>query len=368
MKKKKIFIVCGRLSYGGAERVAVVLANGFAQRGHDVTVVANLYDDKTYKLDARIRQLNLVPTNDNKLKKWGGAPFLLRRHLKKHCPDVIIGIMWTCSFVSYVASLGLHIPVIATEHDSFERPASAPFTALDKFSKFVLNKIYRCVTVLTEADKKVIGNRIKNVVVMPNPLSTVPTDSIEGKQKQLIAAGRLESWHVKGFDILIKAWGKIASAYPEWILKIAGYGTPQEIANIENMMQENDVSNRVELLGFRNDIQDIFRQSEVFVLSSRYEGFGLVLIEAMSQGCACVACDYKGRQSEIITNASVGVVCAPEDVDALAEAMKHVLDDGDNRKRMQQNAIERSKYYLLDPTIDRWESLLNNVLNNNTSN
>jgi len=362
MEKKKIFIICNRLGYGGAERVAVLLANGLTQRGHQLIIVSKLSSKQTYETDKHIKLVNIFEQEGGKYSRWISASRQLRKILKQERPDVIIGIMEIHSLLAKIASIGLGIPIIATMHNTFERPDSQKMSKLEYFLKFYVNKLFSQVTVLTEADKKVIGNRLKHVVVMPNPLSTEPTTSIEGKKKQIIAVGRLD-WHYKGFDILLKAWGKIANTYPEWTLKIAGDGSSQEFADIENMMKENNVTNRAELLGFRNDIKDLFRQSEVFILSSRYEGFGLVLIEAMSQGCACVACDYKGRQSEIITNASEGVVCPPEDVDALAEAMKRVLDDADYRKTLQQNAIERSKYYSLENTIDRWENLIEKVTN-----
>ena len=96
-------------------------------------------------------------------------------------------------------------------------------------------------------------------------------------------------------------------------------------------------------------------------MSSRYEGFGMVLIEAMSQGCACIACDYKGRQSEIIQNDSQGIICPVEDVDSLASAIERMILDKSYREKCQYNAIERSKFYSLDNTMDRWETIINNI-------
>ena len=98
-------------------------------------------------------------------------------------------------------------------------------------------------------------------------------------------------------------------------------------------------------------------------MSSRYEGFGLVLIEAMSQGCACIACDYKGRQCEIIQNDSQGLCCEPDDVDALAEAMRKMITDDEYRESIRNNAVERSKYYSLDNIMGKWEDLLSKVVN-----
>ena len=93
----KICIVCPRLCHGGAERVAVSLANGFVARGHEVIFFADLYEEQTFVLDESIHVQNLVPQTKNKFKKWMGAVRLLRKQLKKDKPDVIIGIMSLCS-------------------------------------------------------------------------------------------------------------------------------------------------------------------------------------------------------------------------------------------------------------------------------
>ena len=117
----KICIVCPRLCHGGAERVAVSLANGFVERGHEVTFYADLYEEQTYVLNDVVKVQNLVPQTNNKLKKWGNAIRILRKQLKKDNPDVMIGIMSLCSLLGFIATVGLGIPVIETIHSSLEK-------------------------------------------------------------------------------------------------------------------------------------------------------------------------------------------------------------------------------------------------------
>lgn len=394
----KICIVCGRLCYGGAERVAVMWANGFHHRGHEVMVVTNLNDPITYSLDGGIKVRQLTGPNGNKLKKWAYSVPNLRRYIKEFTPDVVIGVLSTCSLVAWMATRGLGIPVIATEHDSFERPQSAPMSRWERFTKFILNRLYRRVTVLTEADYRVIGKRLSNVTVMPNPLALSPIDTIPQKQRVILAAGRVDVWHCKGFDVLMRSLsssvvsedmnGKPASLASlmrrgGWKLQIAGVW--REDSSKEYLLgiaREHGVDDLVEFLGFVDDMQSLYQRSSVFVLSSRYEGFGLVLIEAMSQGCAPVACDYKGRQREIINPSSVlpqgeeehsdavsefcvcdnGILCEPDNADQLAAAIARMISDDKYRMSVQQNAISRSRYYSIENTIDRWEQLLNNLI------
>jgi len=372
-------ILQARLCYGGAERVGVALANGFAKRGNSVTMVANLFEPQTYQLDENIVLKNLVATNKNKLKKWLSSFLFVRKYLKEIRPDVIIGIMGTTALVARISSLGLGIPVIMTEHWAFEMPPEHPFSVKEYFFKFYANKIYRSVTVLTEADKKVIGKKLKNVVVMPNPLTLEPANGVPKKKKVILAAGRLTAWEVKGFDVLIKAWGTIAKKYPDWTLQIAGQGEKDDEQRLLDWAAGCEVGKQFKLLGFCNNVKDLYSESEIFVLSSRYEGFGLVLIEAMSQGCACVACDYKGRQAEILSPSGDerrktkdeksgievtenGILCEPDNVDALAEGIEKMICDEEYRRNAQWNAIKRSKYYSLENTMDRLESMLNKIL------
>ena len=423
----KIIVVVSRLSYGGAERVAVLWANCLVKRGYEVFLVSNLQDDRTYQVDKRVKLCNLFAYSQNKVKKWGSAIINIRKIAKKERPDVIIGVMKTCSLVAKMGTIGMNIPIIMTEHNSFERPASAPLPKNDYFFKYYVNRLYHHVTVLTTPDKEFIGNRLHRVSVLPNPLLLPPVEEIPSKERIVLAAGRLDDWHCKGFDVLIKAFSKLVqglrfkvqgSLQPSseelivnserWKLQIAGTGSEESLNYLKGLCKEYGVEEYVEFLGFQKDIEKLYQKASIFVLSSRYEGFGLVLIEAMSQGCACIACDYKGRQKEILRSLTpnpspkgegelptegsgaaepetrnskletrntetetrnshveaceTGILCEPDDVDALAEAIRKMMTDDDYRESVRMKAVERSKFYSLENTTQRWEKLLHTIV------
>ena len=387
----KISIVCPRLCHGGAERVAVSLANGFVGRGHEVMFYADLYEEQTFVLADTVHVMNLVPQTKNKIKKWGGAIRILRKQLENDKPDVIIGIMSLCSVVAKLASIGMGIPVVATEHNAFERPDEVGFSIWERLYKFHLTRVFDVLTVLTEADRSILGGRRKNVLVMPNPLIFVPVEVISSKDKVILAAGRVDNWHVKGFDVLIRAWGRVNEQLiidngklflngEPWKLVIAGvWRNPETRTFLDGIAKECGVLDKIEYIGFVEDMQKLYAESSIFVLSSRYEGFGLVLIEAMSQGCACIACDYKGRQREILNPANqsletrnlnletrnrkfetcdTGILCEPDDVESLAAGIQKMIEDDKYRESVRPKAIERSKYYSIENTMNRWEELL----------
>lgn len=425
----KICIVCPRLCHGGAERVAVSLANGFVTHGHQVSFFTDLFEERTYLLDTSVKVYGLVSVSKPKMKKWWSSIWILHHYLKKEKPNILIGIMPLCSIISRIAAVRTGIPVIATEHNSYERPDSAPMPFMSRLYKFLVCKYFKKVTVLTNADKKIIGNRLRNTVVMENPLALDPIGIQSPRKKTILASGRVDNWHYKGFDVLIRAFGKLneSSKATEsrstfnsndiafkiesegWKLVIAGvWRSPKTRSYLDGIAKECGVMDKIEYTGFVEDMQTLYAESSIFVLSSRYEAFGLVLIEAMSQGCACIACDYKGRQREIMSPTSplpnregessvespslgtlnmnpdarpcrfrnydgertrnlpveaceTGILCEPDNVEALAEAMAKMITDDEYRESVREKAVKRSKYYSIENTMNRWESLLKQV-------
>ena len=382
----KILIVQSHLGGGGAERVGVLLANGFAARGHQVIIATDLTVSGHYNPDSIVKVENIITSSPNVIIKWLQAVLNLRKILKGEKPDAIIGIMQLCSFVSFLSSFGMRIPIVMTEHNAFERPKHSSLSFVEYLSKFYLNKLYKRVTVLTNADKRVIGNKLKNVFVMPNPLALAPIQDISKRPNSILAVGRLDAWYVKGFDVLIRAWalvngqlkmdnGKSTLNGDSWTLQIAGAGREDSLNYLKQLCKENGVEDSVEFLGFRKDVEKLYQSASVFVLSSRYEGFGLVLIEAMSQGCACIACDYKGRQREILnptltlpegegrTSQGIevcenGILCEPDDVDVLAAGIQKMIEDDIYRECARKKAVERSSYYSIERLIGTWEELI----------
>ena len=161
---------------------------------------------------------------------------------------------------------------------------------------------------------------------------------------------------------LSKHGQKICETHPTWTLKIAGAGTKQQKEFILNLTQEANIKDRVELLGFQEDLKSLFNKAAIFVLSSRYEGFGLVLIEAMSQGCACIAADYNGRQKEIITNNQNGITIEPDNLEELSDALTKLLINNNFRENIAEKAIERSHFYDVKNITNKWEELLLSII------
>lgn len=352
----KIMILVHNLTGGGAERVASLWTKGFVQKNYDVVVV--IYDKKseiTYELPQDVKIINVVSEKKNRLTRVITRILKLRKVIIEEEPNVIIDVM--PNYWKVVAMLGINCFKVSTEHNSFERPKNST-AKISRVKKFYVNKYYNHVTVLTNADKKVIKNHLKCVTVLPNPLVFSPIEKVPYKEKIVLAVGRLDVWHVKGFDILIQAWAKIKEESKGWRLQIVGGSRGEGYSYLKKMSEKYMVSNTVEFVDFQEDILPFYQGASIFVLSSRQEGFGLVLIEAMSQGCACVVCDYKGRQKEILGTIDNGLICETENVNALAQSIKTLIQDDNTRNMLANNSIKRSHAFSLMNIMEIWDNIL----------
>lgn len=354
----KILFLCKYLSTGGAERVCVDVANELCRRGHEIIIVT---DTK--------KHFNYQPSSDIKLVHMDAAPRLttpgmfltIYKILKHERPDVVVSILYRYATITKLASkLTCDCPVVASDHNPFERPKGYRMRLVQWINKFWSNYYFDYLTVLTDADVKFLNGRFRNVISMQNPLSFKPIEKVPSKQPIVLAVGRLDAWEVKGFDILLKAWAKLYKQHSNWILRIVGSGCETSRQFLDNLA--NGMPN-VEFKPFTDRIIEEYRNAEIFVLSSRHEGFGLVLIEAMSQGCACIACDHKGRQAEIVRDGENGLICKPADIDELAEKINYLIDNMDARKNIQETAIGSLDNYTIETVAKKWETLLLSIAN-----
>ena len=364
----KFFILVNSLSNGGAERVASLWANGFARRGNEVFLI--LYSMKnvpyTYAVDNTIHIINIGGLLSKFCSKFLKLEIIRKRKLnvlvRKYHPDVIIGVMQPWAECAYDIAKKMGIPVVNTEHFSLEWPNIAPGrTRKHKEKIYEWNKKYDYVTVLTKKDKACLDSIIKNVTVLPNPLPFEPHIDFKVKDNIILAVGRLDGWYVKGFDLLIRAWAGIAPKYKDWKLQILGRYREKSLYLLNSIVEKYNLGNQVEFVGYQEDVLTYYQKASIFVLSSRYEGFGMVLLEAMSQGCACIACDYKGRQREIINGDNNGILCKTNDVEALQYSINELIENDGYREMLQMNAYERSKYFELDHIMSIWDGIINKI-------
>jgi GalNAc-alpha-(1->4)-GalNAc-alpha-(1->3)-diNAcBac-PP-undecaprenol alpha-1,4-N-acetyl-D-galactosaminyltransferase len=180
------------------------------------------------------------------------------------------------------------------------------------------------------------------------------------REKVILSVGELSRTEQKGFDTLLQIFAQIAPEYPDWQLVIVGSGDP---GSLTSMIENSGLEKRVSLIGEVNDVQTLMQRSSVFTLTSRWEGLPMVLLEAMSQGMACIAFDCFTGPRELITDRVDGILVDDQNTDHFVTGLKALIEDQDLRTRLGSQAIDTSKKYLPEKIMQRWVQLIENSLN-----
>jgi len=345
---------------GGAERVMSVLTNEFVRREHQVYLATNCDQPFAYSLHPAIQCISLYPRAYGQKSRLF-RPFYLLKSIRSIAvnvhPDVIVSFMYDMTSYVLPAVWGLSIPVVASEHTTYDREMSLS----DKIKRFYINDWAARVTILTWHDYHFLGKRLPGKVVLPNPLTFDIHLGLKEKRRNILAIGRLDGWYVKGFDNLIKIWAGIAHFYPDWKLEFVGEGSEQSRGYLTKLVKQYNIEESVRFLNFRKDIDKLMQESSVFVLSSRNEGFPMCLIEAMSQGMACVSFNCISGPDEIITPDVSGLLVPDQDLVEMRKALCRVIEGTEIREELSQNAIHEVERFSKEKIVSLWENLFKEV-------
>lgn len=217
------------------------------------------------------------------------------------------------------------------------------------------------VVCLTEADadayRRLLGSNGAAVRVIPNAIPDEFPDAASLVSKQVVAVGRLE--RMKGIDLLIRAFAECGGEFPDWRLRIVGTG--RRHGDLEKLARDLQVDTQVVFVGRSRDVAAELQRASLFVLSSRFEPFGIVLIEAMSVGLAIASFDARNGPRDILRDGENALVAPTGDVGALADAMKQLMRDEELRRRLGTQAREDAKQYRLSSVTDQWASLFDEL-------
>lgn len=308
-----------------------------------------------FSIDSRIKLFSL---EGEKIKKHKTLPIVKRllKLQKMQRFDCII-VVDICIFLPIaIMKLFTRIKTIAWEHFncSIKR---------DKIGELSRKLAVHYADKLVVLGKRDLSNykkrfpKLRKIECIYNPIAFEVVNAFDVKNKNIIAVGRLEMQ--KGFDLLIEAWKIVEPHCRDWKLFIYGEGTMRE--SLQQKIDDFNLSH-VFLSGFSENIQAEMKKSGIFVLSSRYEGFGLVLLEAQAFGLPIVSFDCREGPAEIVDDGINGFLVEPENVEQLAQKMIELINDDSLRIFFSENSQKDLYRFNIDDIIKQWRKMLNEVL------
>lgn len=353
----KLDFIITSLNGGGAERVMVILANNFAKIGYEVKLITfyGKPDGDAYSLHHNVKRIELHggKFKNHKIRSLNNLYQFYKK--KENRPDIIISFLIFTNLISILVAKLHNIRIISSEHINHLEGEQPMY--LTKFTRNLVYRMSDIVTVLTKFDVEYYKKRKANVVVMPNPCSFVPIkENNHARDKEILAVGSLDRYHHKGFDNLIELITPVLKANPEWILKIIGGGDKGRFY-LESLIKESNIEKQIVFTGFQNNVSEHMKKGSIFILSSRFEGLPMVLLEAMSQGMTCIAYNCKTGPSDIITHSSNGILVEDQNKSEMQKELLNLMNNRDLRASLSKNAINSLSSFSLDEITNKWENL-----------
>jgi len=363
--KPKLFFVIPFLTKGGAQRVVCNLSNYFNNKNYLVTIFVLNQCEIGYHLDGGVKVvfLNHRKGRENIVYRVFFAFsifFKLFYHIAKSSPKHIISFTTTANLWTGILSTILQIPYIVSERTVPERTINAYSPIASK----IVCWLYKNATAIVVPSKGMVAELRKNknllhannIHVIRNPVSIFkdPSGVSVHPKPFILAVGRLH--YVKGFDLLIDSYNDLKINNLDLI--ILGDGTVRE--KLTKQISSLGLTNSVILVGRKENVQDYYDQCELFVLSSRNEGYPNVLIEAMNAGCASIAVDCVTGPSEIIENKVNGILIENGNKVVLTKAIRELLADETLKETISKNARKIGEANSMEALAQDWEKLIKN--------
>lgn len=360
---------------GGIQRITIAKANALSQiEGNEVWIIVT--DNKQKPVLPIDKKVHIIDLDINYFEDdWKSKFHILKGILikrKQHHkklenvlnqinPDIVIStgtseknflpkikVNSTPRFIREIHCTKNYRMLAAT--NLFEKTLAILGDLFD-YSLFIKN--YDKIVVLTDEDKNTNWKNNPKITVIPNPLTSPCKEQSTLNEKKVIAVGRLE--YQKNFQSLIKAWTHVAKKHPEWQLEIWGEGSKR--VELENLIAKLNLKKHVFLKGYTYDIQSQMLKASIFTLSSIFEGFGLVIVEAMSCGLPVVSYACPCGPKDIITEGEDGFLVNVNDELTLANQINVLIENEELRKQMSKKAIVKAEHFNIKNICSMWMDL-----------
>lgn len=372
---KLLYCIAGTCHSGGMERVLANKANYLTNHGYEVVIVTTDQQGRPpfFPLDERIRCIDLGINYEenngksfaNKLLHYPLKQYLHKKRLtavlKQEKPDITLSMF--CNDAGFITRIPDGSKKVLEIHFSKFKRLQYGRTGLwrladiwrSKQDEKIVQRFDKFV-VLTEEDKGYWGN-LPNITVIPNARTFIPQQVANWNNKKVIAIGRYN--YQKGFERLIEIWRRVVDDFPEWRLEIVGDG--EERDKLQSLIETYELNNFITLVRSHNEIDKNYLSASIYVLTSRYEGLPMVLLEAQAFGLPIVSYRCKCGPADIITDGTDGFLIEEEDTEGFVSALKRLMGDFTLRKRMGEKALLSSERFSEERVMQRWATLFESL-------
>lgn len=354
---KVCFVVHDITAIGGIERITVDLANKLLEENKEIFIISYFRTNKeiNYKINEKI-EIKFV-TN----KKTQGKSGSVRRGLQYIFSFFTINKFFLKNKFDYIVAQGMPVAVILFFLNFMKRKIITCehvncyyYNGIVRYVRNILYKFYFKIIVLTDKDKEYFARKIKNIECIPNFISNISEKKSNLNNKVLISVGRLEEQ--KGYDILIDICSKFLFRYPEWKLKIFGKGTLKEELQIQ--IEKHNLENQILLMGTTSKIEEEYLKSDIYIMSSRFEGFPMVLLEAENYGLPMISFNCPNGPDSIIENNINGFLIENFNKEEMQQKIEFLMENEKMRIKMGINSKNKVKMFSSENILKKWNEIL----------
>lgn len=347
---------------GGTERVTCMIANMLSQNGNHSIEILSLHQSQPtlhFELSPKIRLRSLFSTSGRGITRFPATWYKLHHYLKKNDVDIIIDVDGILDLYSIPAATGTQTKVISWEHFNYHTNPDGPHR---KISRILAGRYASAIVTLTEQDKHYyengLGRKLKSqIIAIHNPMQTKYDSAYDSDSHIIVSAGRLT--HQKGFDLLIEAARRVLPDHPEWQWYILGEG--EQRSELEHLVAQYNLTEQIQMPGMVN-INDFLSKASFFVMSSRFEGLPMVLLEAKAHNLPIISFDCQTGPAEIVNNDVNGLLVPPENTNMLSEAVETLINSKEQRIKYSSHAQEGREQFSATHITKQWNALIQSLL------
>lgn len=379
---KILYLYTSLTTVGGADRIITQKANYLAdEMGYDVYILTDSQNGRelSFPLSNSVHHIDLDINFDRQYKYNFFVRFFIYRHLMKQYRKKLIEYIKTIKPNIVISTMGRDMDFLNDLKDGskkigeshISRKYMRNFHLLEnkggihrQIARYWRNKQEKSIkkldafVVLTK-DDEANWKEVRNSIIIPNPMTLEPDTISHCTGKRVISVGRFSEQ--KGYDLLIKAWQTVAESHPDWTIEIYGEGELHD--ELERQIHESHLEKQVKLCAPVSNIIEKYLDSTFYVMSSRFEGFGLVLMEAMNCGLPCISFNCPSGPAEIIKDGEDGLLVENGNIQVLANSICYMIENETERIRMGRNAKNNIQRYSKSSIMKQWDNLFKSLMN-----